>query len=315
MSAMIQQRMGPREWLVFGVLSVVWGGSFFFIEISLRSFPPLTLVLLRASISAAALIMFLGLSGRNLPASPRIWLAFLLLGALNIALPFVLVAWGQTHIPIGLASILNATTPLWGVVVAHAFTADEKATPGKIVGVLSGIAGVAMMIGGDALAELGDNLLAQIACVAAALSYALAGVYGRRFKAMGVAPVEVAAGQLIAAAAIMLPLAMIFDTPWRLPAPLFQSVAAMACLALVSTAFAYILYFRLIETAGATNALLVTFVIPIPAILLGTFLLGEALEPKHYAGMALIGIGLAAIDGRPFGWLRRARASTAAPQG
>ncbi|RJF94154.1 DMT family transporter [Sphingomonas cavernae] len=307
--------MGPREWLVFGVLSIVWGGSFFFIEISLRSFPPLTLVLLRATLSSAALLVVLRITGRRLPTSLSLWLAFLGLGALNIAIPFVLVAWGQTHIPIGLASILNATTPLWGVVVAHAFTADEKATPGKIIGVLSGIAGVAIMMGADALAGLGGNLLAQLACVTAALSYALAGVYGRRFKAMGVAPVEVAAGQLIAAAALMLPLAVIFDAPWRLPAPLFQSIAAMACLALISTAFAYILYFRLIEKAGATNALLVTFVIPIPAIMLGTFLLGETLEPKHYAGMALIGLGLAAIDGRPFGWLSRGRASRAAPQG
>lgn len=315
MTATIQQRMGPREWLIFGVLSLVWGGSFFFIEISLRSFPPFTLVLLRASTAAAALLLILGITRRNLPASPRIWRAFFTLGALNIALPFVLVAWGQTHIPIGLASILNATTPLWGVVVAHAFTVDEKASPGKIAGVVSGIAGVAVMMGGDALAGLGDNLLAQLACVGAALSYALAGVYGRRFKAMEVGPIEVAAGQLITAAILMLPLAMIFDAPWRLPTPLLQSIAAMAALALVSTAFAYILYFRLIERAGATNSLLVTFVIPIPAILLGTFLLGETLAPKHYAGMALIGLGLAAIDGRPFLWLSRGRASRTAPQG
>lgn len=315
MNATIQQRMGPREWVIFGVLSIVWGCSFFFIEISLRSFPPFTLVLLRATLSASALLILLRLSGRRLPASLRIWMAFLALGALNIALPFVLVAWGQTHIPIGLASILNATTPLWGVVVAHIFTLDERATPGKIVGVLSGLAGVAMMMGTDALAGLGGNLLAQLACVTAALSYALAGVYGRRFKTMGIGPVEVSCGQLVAAAAIMLPIAMIFDAPWRLPAPLMQSLAAMACLALVSTAFAYILYFRLIATAGATNSLLVTFVIPIPAILLGTFLLGESLEPKHYAGMAMIGLGLAAIDGRPFAWLSRARASRAAPQG
>lgn len=291
-------RMGLAEWAILAVLAVLWGGAFFFIEIALEDVPPLTLVLVRMTLAAILLYAALRAIGQRLPTGWRIWRALLLLGILNNALPFVLFAWGQTRITGGLASILSATTPLWAVIVAHLLTDDEKATPGKVVGVLLGMAGVVVMVGGDALAGLGGALLAQIACLVGALCYAFASVQARGFKAMGVRPMALATGQSIMAAVILLPIALIVETPWRLPVPGMASIAALLALTLFSTTFAYVLYFRLLETAGATNSLLVTFLIPITAILLGTLLLGEAIEAKHLAGMALIALGLAAIDGR-----------------
>lgn len=291
-------RMGLAEWAILAVLAVLWGGAFYFIEIALRGVPPLTLVLIRMTLAAILLYAALRAIGQRLPSGWRIWGALLVLGIINNALPFILFAWGQTHITGGLASILNATTPLWAVIVAHLLTDDEKATPGKIVGVLLGLAGVIVMVGGDALAGLGGALLAQIACLVGTLSYALASVQARGFKALGVRPMALATGQSITAAAVLLPIALIVETPWRLPVPGMDSIAALLALALFSTTFAYVLYFRLLEAAGATNSLLVTFLIPITAILLGTLLLGEAIEPKQLAGMALIALGLAAIDGR-----------------
>ncbi|MBB5686934.1 DMT family transporter [Sphingobium boeckii] len=304
MTPPINQRMGLAEWAVLIFLSILWGGSFLFIKLSLHSFPPLTLVLLRAILSSLMIYAFIRFTGRRLPTSPSVWIGFTILGLLNIALPLALFAWSQQHIGAGLASILNATTPLFSVVAAHFMTHDEKASAAKIAGVFFGMAGVIVMIGGDALGGMGDDLAPQIACLIAAASYAFASIYARRFQPWGIEPVHVAAGQMITTALMLFPIAMIVDQPWTLPAPLPEAVIAMVALALFSTALAYILYFRLLETAGATNALLVTFLVPITAILLGIAILGEALELKHWAGVALIALGLAAIDGRMFSLFR-----------
>ena len=297
----IRLRMGPSEWAILLLLSVLWGGAFFFIDVAVESVAPFTLVLLRVLLGAAILLLVLLVGGRGLPFERRMWGPFLVLALLNNAIPFSLFAWGQQHIASGLASILNATSPLWAVLVAHAFTDDEKATPLKILGVAVGFSGVALMIGGDFLLDVADaNLLAQLACLAATFSYAFAGVHARRFRRMGVSPIAVSAGQLSATVLVMLPLVLIFEAPWRAAAPAPEAWAAIAALGLFSTAIAYILYFRLIDTAGATNAILVTFLIPATAILLGALFLGEALALRHFLGMGLIGVGLAAIDGRAF---------------
>ncbi|WP_293858189.1 DMT family transporter [Sphingomonas sp. SCN 67-18] len=309
----ISARMGAAEWAILTLLAVLWGGAFFFIEVALAGVPPITLVLVRMTLAALLLYVAMRLMGQRLPGGWRVWRALFLLGLLNNALPFMLYAWGQMAITGGLASILNATTPLWAVVVAHLLTDDEKATPGKVAGVLLGIVGVVVMVGGDALAGLGDALVAQIACLVGALSYALASVQARGFRAMGVRPMALATGQSITAAALLLPVALIVETPWRLPMPGVSVVAALLGLAIFSTTFAYVLYFRLLETAGATNSLLVTFLIPITAILLGTLVLGERVEPGQLIGMALIALGLAAIDGRPWAWLTRRRQPLAPP--
>jgi drug/metabolite transporter (DMT)-like permease len=297
---MIDQRMNREDWAILLVLSVLWGGSFFFIEVAIPTVAPLTLVLIRVVLAAVFLWAFLLVRRERLMLPPGAAFALLVLALLNNVIPFSLFAWAQAEITGGLASILNATTPIWGVVVAHAFTHDEKAGPAKVVGVLLGFAGVAVMIGADLLGQIGTNALAQIACLVSTLCYALAGVWARRFRHMGVSPLAVSTGQLSAAAILMLPLVLIFEPPWLASAPSARAWWALIALALFCTTFAYILYFRLLASAGATNSLLVTFLIPITAILLGALLLGERLEARHFAGMALIGAGLAAIDGRLF---------------
>jgi drug/metabolite transporter (DMT)-like permease len=297
---MIDSTMSRRDWAILLFLSVLWGGSFFFIEIAIRTTPPFTLVLIRVAIAAAILWVWL-LAKRERPAMPPgAALAFLVLALLNNVVPFVLFAWAQEAIDGGLASILNATTPIWGVLVAHVFTRDERMTPRKVVGVLLGFAGVATMIGPTLLANVGTDALAQLACITAALCYAIAAVWARRFRRMGISPMSVTTGQLTAGALMMLPLAMLVDQPWTQPLPPLTAWGAIVALALLCTAFGYVLYFRLIDSAGATNALLVTLLVPPFAILFGTLFLNEVLAPQDFAGLALIALGLAAIDGRLF---------------
>jgi len=290
--------MSRSDWAILLILSVLWGGSFFFIGIAIHSVTPLTLVLLRVSLASAFLWVWRLVRREPLGLSMKVAPALTVLALFNNVLPFVLFAWAQRTIPSGLASILNATTPIWGVIVAHLFTHDERMTPAKIVGVLLGFVGVAVMIGAELLGDLGTHVLAQVACLCATLCYALAGVWGRRFRRIGVAPMGVAAGSLTAAALVLVPMVLLFEPPWHATAPAPEAWAALMGLAFFCTALAYILYFKLLASAGATNSLLVTFLIPVTAILLGTFVLGEQLAPRHFAGMALIGLGLAAIDGR-----------------
>ena len=290
--------MGPLEWGLLVLLSAVWGGSFFFAAVALREVGPLTVTISRVLIAAILLHGFIMLSGMRMPADARTWAAFFGMGLLNNAIPFSLIFWGQTHIASGLASILNATTPLFTVILAHFLTSNEKLSGGRGLGVLIGFAGVVVMIGADLLGGLSENLLAQLAVLGAAVAYASATVYGRRFRQMP--PIYTAAGQVTASAILMLPVTLLVEQPWTLPMPGWQTFAALAGLGSVCTAFAYGLYFRILRTAGSTNISLVTFLVPVSALLLGMLILGERLEPKHFLGMALIGIGLAAIDGRPW---------------
>lgn len=305
--AMIRTQMNGADWAIMVALALIWGGAFFFISVAVQSVPPLTYVWLRLMIAAAGLWMFVWWRGERLGLPRQVWGAMLVLALLNNAIPFALFGWGQTHIASGLASILNATTPIWGVVVAHLFTRDERMTPQKVAGVLLGFGGVATMIGPSLLANVGSDALAQLACVVASFSYALAAVWARRFKRMGLPPMTVTTGQLTVGAVMMLPVALIADRPWLQPLPPIGAWAAILALALLCTAFAYVLYFRLIESAGATNALLVTLLVPPTAILLGAVFLGEALAPQDFAGLALIALGLAAIDGRAISAVNLAR--------
>jgi drug/metabolite transporter (DMT)-like permease len=298
MSEPIHRTMTPTEWAMLFALSVLWGGSFFFVGIAVKELPPLTIVVLRVGLAAAILCLTLRLLGLRLPRERSAWAAFFGMGLLNNAIPFCLIVWGQTHIASGLAAILNATTPLFTVVVAHVLTDDERMTRNRLAGLLIGLAGVVVIIGPGALQSLGSDVLAQVAVLAAAVSYAFAGVFGRRFRRLGVAPMAASTGQVIASTAILLPLALLVDRPWTLPTPSAETWVAIFGTAALSTALGYIFYFRILATAGATNLLLVTFLIPVSAILLGALVLGERLSAQHFLGMALIGAGLAAIDGR-----------------
>ncbi|NUS99976.1 MAG: DMT family transporter [Sphingomonas sp.] len=297
--------MNRSDWATLIGLAVIWGSAFFCIHVAVQTVPPLTYVWLRVTIAAAALWTYL--AWRREPAGlPRsVWRSMFLLALLNNVIPFILFGWGQTHIASGLASILNATTPIWGVIVAHVFTSDERMTPRKVTGVLLGFSGVALMIGPGLLGSIGNDVLAQLACVTAALLYALAGVWARRFKRQGVSPMSVTTGQLTASAIIMLPVALIFDRPWEQAIPPLGALGAILVLAVVCSAYAYILYFRLIDSAGATNALLVTLLVPPVAIVMGALILGEAIEPRDFAGLGFIALGLAAIDGRLLSFFQR----------
>lgn len=294
--------MGLWEWFLLILLSVIWGGSFFFAKVAVAEIPPFTVVLGRVGIAALLMNSVVLLTGRRMPGSIRLWGLFLVMGLFNNAVPFSLIFWGQTEIASGLASILNATTPLWTVLLAHWLTRDEKLSVPRVAGVVAGIVGAVIIIGPDVLEGIGSNLLAQLAVVGAAVSYALAGIFGKRFR--GTSSTVTATGQLTCSTVIMIPMVAWIDRPWTLQMPGLQTWACILALAVVCTALAYGIYFRILATAGATNLLLVTFLIPVSALLLGFSFLGERLEPRHFAGMGCIGLGLAAIDGRIQNWIQ-----------
>ena len=288
------------------ILSVLWGGSFFFVGIVVTELPTFTIVFLRIAIAALGLHITLRVMGERMPAGAAIWRAFFAMGFLNNLVPFSLIAWGQSHVASGLASILLATTPLFTVIVAHFMTSDERLSGGRLAGIAASIAGVAILVGSEALHGLGFALLAHVELLGAAVFYSFGAVFGRRFQRMGVTPLATATGQITASSLLLLlPLALAVDRPWSLDMPSTATWLAIAGLALLSTSLAYVLYFRILATAGATNLLLVTFLIPVSAIILGAAFLAERLQANHFIGMAVIGIGLAAIDGRIFKMLWR----------
>ncbi|MEP4473533.1 MAG: DMT family transporter [Lentilitoribacter sp.] len=296
----MNKTMGKTEWIMLIALSVLWGGSFLFVGVGVNDVPPLTIVLVRVLLSAIALHVILKAMGYKFPSDKGVLSAFLIMGLLNNAIPFSLIAYGQSHIASGLASILNATTPIFTVIVAHFLTTDEKLTGRKIIGVFIGFFGVAVMIGIDALEALGIHIFAQLAVLVATTSYAFAGIYGKRFQKLGVKPITVATGQVTASTFLMLPLVMFLDQPWNLDMPSLHSILALIALALLSTVLAYILFFEILARAGATNLLLVTFLIPPSAIILGVLVLNEAIQLNQMFGLALIILSLATIDGRVF---------------
>lgn len=290
----MQGPMTAREWGGLLLLSVLWGGSFFFIEIGLRAFAPLTLVFARLALAALALHGLLLCLRIRLPGG-RMWRWYLLLGLFNNALPFALMFWSQTRIGGSLASMLNATTPLFTVVLAHFFTRDEPMTPLRVLGCVLGAVGVGVMVGQEAFSGDGE-VLAYAAVLGAGLCYAIAGIIGRRVRETP--PLALATGQLTAAALVVLPASLLIDKPWQSAAPGLEPLLALGALALISTSLAYVLYFRLLKTAGATNILLVTLLIPVSSALLCVGLLDEVLTWQQAAGMAVIAAGLLLVDGR-----------------
>ena len=298
MGTINNKQMGSQDWFQLFILSVLWGGSYFFIKVILVDLKPFSAVLGRVFIAAIVLNIIVRATGQRMPTSLKMWGSFFVMGFLNNLLPFSLIFWGQTQISSSLASILNATTPVWTVLLAHFLTVDEKMTPSRISGIIFGMIGVVVMIGVDALQGLGSNVIAQLIVVGAAISYACAGIYGKRFKETPA--IVTATGQITATTVMMIPVVIIFDQPWSMSIPGLSSWWALLGLALLSTVLAYIIYFRLLSSAGATNLLLVTFLIPVSAILLGTIILGEYLDIQHIIGMGFIGLGLIAIDGRLF---------------
>jgi drug/metabolite transporter (DMT)-like permease len=294
--------MTPFEWFLLVVLSVLWGGSFFLSDVAVAELRPFTLVLGRVAIAAIVLNLMVVARGQKLPSSLKTWGSFCVMAALNNAIPYSLVFWGQMQIASGLTSVLNATTPLWTALLAHFLTEDERLTARRLSGVLFGLAGVAIVIGPDAFRGLTLNLLAQLAVVGSAVCYALGGIYGKRLR--GISPPVVAAGQLTCTTLMMLPLVVWVDRPWRSPMPGAATWAALLALGLLGTAAAYLIYFRLLASTGATNLLLVSMLIPVSALWLGAAVLGERLETRHWVGMAIVALGLIIIDGRAWSFVR-----------
>ena len=293
------------EWMLLVLLSVVWGGSFFFNGIALREFPKLSIVTARVGLAALALLFLMKMLGQGIQLNRQILKAFFGMSFLNNVVPFSLIVWGQQHIASGVASILNATTPLFTMLVAHWFTTDEKINPRRLLGVLTGMGGVGLMMGLDSMESSGLHLLGQSAILLAAFSYGLAGVYGKRFAQLEILPLATATGQLCASSMILIPLTLWIDQPWTMTIPSIKGIGSLLGIALLSTALAYVIYFRILKTAGATNLLLVTLLIPVSAIILGVFLLDESLEPQHLSGMAVISLGLMIMDGRLLQFFRK----------
>jgi drug/metabolite transporter (DMT)-like permease len=281
--------MKPIDWILLWTLSLLWGGSFLFNELALEGLPAISIVWGRVALAAGLLALVVRASGQGMPAR-RVWPALAVMGVLNNLVPFTLFVVAQGQITGALASVLNATTPLFTVLVAHVATLDERLTPWKAAGVGLGFAGVVVMMVGE---DLVGELLAILACLGAALSYGFAGVWGRRFRAAGVSPLQTAAGVLTCSTVILTPVWLAVDRPWGMGWPGSSSVLAVVALAVLSSAVAYLIFFRILARAGATAISLVTFLIPFSAAGLGWLVLGERLEGRHFLGLALILGGLA----------------------
>ncbi len=296
------QHMGRAEWALLVMLSLFWGASFFFYKI-LVELGPFTVVLGRMGIAAAVMIPVLYARGGKLPAW-RGWGPHFVLALLNNVIPFSLFAYSERHITSGLASIINAMTPIFTVLVAHFWTHNEKLSWNKAAGVGCGLVGVVVLIGPAALADIGGkDVLGEVCCLLATVSYGFAGVYGKRFSGQPLN--EVVTGQVTAATILVAPLAIFFEQPWTLPPPGLAVWASLTGIALISTVAAYLIYFHILAKAGATNISLVTFLVPVSAVLMGVFFLGETVNASAVAGIVVIGLGLACIDGRLVNWLKR----------
>ena len=290
------------SWLLLILLSVLWGGSFFFTGLALRELPPLTVTFVRVVLGAALLLPLLKPLGGALPKTFAAWKPFFVLGLLNNVLPFSLLITGQTFVSSSLASVLNATTPLFTVLVLASF-GDEKLVGRRIVGVVLGLVGVAVLHGPHLDTTAGQTI-GTLLCLGGALSYGFAGLWGRRHL-NGVPPITSATCQLICSSLVMAVIAAAVERPWQLPMPGAVTWAALFGLAALATSLAFIVFFHILARAGATNVMLVTLLIPVSAILLGHFGLGEQLTAPEIAGALIIGSALVVIDGRVFPWFYR----------
>jgi drug/metabolite transporter (DMT)-like permease len=300
--ATTDRRMHGRDWALLGVLSVLWGGSFFFNGVALRELPPFTLVFLRVALAAVSLLPVLRIYRIGFPKGLSGWQPYFAIALLNNVLPFSLIVMGQTYIPSGLASILNATTPLFTVLVMAA-AGDEKLLMRRIAGVLTGLIGVIILRGQDLGFKTSEGT-GILLCLAGAFSYGLAALYARRRLANS-PPLATASFQLMASSLMMAIVAAAFERPWQLAMPGATTWLAVAGLATLSTALAYIVFFQILRRSGPSNVMLVTLMIPVTAILLGYLVLGESVSAREIIGAAVIGSALLLIDGRVLGLIRR----------
>lgn len=296
MNTRLHQQFSARDWGLLLFLGLIWGSSFLFANIAVREIPPLTLILLRVGIASIALWIVMIAQGHSLKPFLKNPLSFFLFGLLNSAVPFTLIAYSQLHIGPGLGGIFNATVPIFLVPLAHFLTRDEKMSVRKVTGVLIGFCGVVLLIGPGALGGFGKNVTAELIALGSSISYALGGIYARRFK--DTPSIITTTGGLTAATLLMLPLSLFLDDSLNLPMPSLEAWGSVLSMALLSTALAFVLFYRLLADIGAMRASLVAYLIPISAILLGLIFRGEILTLSDCAGMATIIVSLLIIDGR-----------------
>jgi drug/metabolite transporter (DMT)-like permease len=298
-----QKSLSGRAWAEMLVLALIWGGSFFSIRIALDEISPLMSVAHRVTLAMLVLWVVVATMRIPLPRNPRIWFAFLVMGLLNNVIPFVLMAWGQLYIESGLTSILNAFTAVVGVVMAALFFSDERLTPRKIIGVVLGFFGVAVAIGLENFKNFDLRSLAQLAVIGGTVAYAVAGVWARK-NLVGMPPQLAAVGMLTGATVIMLPLVYFVEG-----LPTFdltpRTLVAIGYYAVIATAAAYLLYYRVLAMAGSGNLMLVTLLVAPIAITLGAVVLGEKLSANAYVGFVILAVGLIILDGRVWKALRR----------
>ena len=291
-------RLDLTSALLLLFLSVLWGASFLFAKIAVGAIPVLVALAARVMIGAASLGLYLIVTRHELPRELRIWRMFLFMGVFNNAIPFALLFWAQTEITAGLGAILNAMTPIFTLIVAHFLTRDEKITRDKLIGIGIGFCGVAVLVGPSLLLDPGRAALAKVACIVASVSYGFASVFGRRFAREGVSPLSATFGQIVTSSLVIFPIALFFHPVATLAAAPVEVYLALLGLGIVSTAFAYVLFYKILARAGATNVSLVTLLVPVSATILGALVLDETLTPMQGLGMALISIGLLVMDGR-----------------
>jgi drug/metabolite transporter (DMT)-like permease len=300
--------MGGAEWGLLVLHSALWGSAFFFGAIAIRELPPLTITSLRL-LPAVVITLSICLALKHkLPATLREWGAFVLFASVCNVGPFLLILWAQREVTGGIAAVGNATAPLFGALLAHVFTGDEKLNPHKLAGLAAGITGVAILVGGDLFSGSTVAILAKAALLAAAFSYAVAGVVARLYFSH-YAPTVLATGQMAGALILSLPLALLFERPWALALPSWPALGAVAGMGLFASALASLCYFSLLQRAGASNALLATILLPLTPIALGALFLGEVLSAREIAGAIVIGAALVMIDGRALAFgVRRGQA-------
>ncbi len=292
------------EWTLLLLVASFWGGSYFFTGVAVKELPVFSIVMSRYAIAGPLLLLLIYWRGERFPWHRDIIGIGLFLATFNQLIPFSLIAWGQGHIPSAVASILNAAGPIVTLVMAHYLTHDDRMNRRRAAGVVIGFAGMGIMIGAAAMQALNVSILAQLACVLATLSYAFGSITARKFTRR-IKPTEMVAAQSVVAGIMLLPVLLAVDRPWTLPIPSVGTWLSLLGLGVLSSTVGHLIFFRLLATAGATNISLVSYFMPVSAILLGVVFLGDVLESRHVAGMCIIAFGLAVMDGRPYATLQR----------
>ncbi|MDR6634039.1 drug/metabolite transporter (DMT)-like permease [Phyllobacterium sp. 1468] len=281
-----------KEIALLAVLATLWGASYTFIKIGVETIPPVTFIAARTLIAGGLLLAIIRMRGLSLPRAPAIWKRFFIQACINSVVPFTLIAWAELTVNAGLATILNSTTPIFTFLLTVLITRHEAVTARKLFGVVAGVIGISLIIGLEAFHGVGKEALAQLAIVAATISYAAAAIFGRGFK--GLDPMMPAAGSLLCGAVLLIPVSLVIDQPWTV-VPSAHSILALLGLSIFSTALAFVIYFRLIHTLGSVSTTSQAYLrVPI-GVGIGVLFLGESLNPTAWIGLVCVIAGVAAM--------------------